>query len=346
MPGTRTTVAAACGCLCLLGVLASAPARAQPSLDRQQASVHFDRGLELIQEGAYTEAAIELERALTLSGDEAVLYNLGMAYAAAGRSVEANDTLSRYLASKRDSLPPAEIDIIEEELRRQRSRIGFVRVIVEPADASIVVDGRRLSQSPLPESVPLTIGDHHVEISRPDYESQARVVSIAGEQHVQLQITLLRVRPAPGAAQAARASPSSSTRDDGGRTQLTLAYVLGGAGIAAGVTALAVYLVSDDRYSDWQSEKLALETLKMQAEREPSNAETERELTMRSESNNDLLKSVWQLDMLSAGLAIGGGALLATGTVLFLTASPSDPSQAASVRLGLSGTGAVLNGTF
>jgi hypothetical protein len=208
---------------------------------------------------------------------------------------------------------------------------------VEPADASIAVDGRRVGQSPLRESVPLMIGDHHIEISRPGHEAQTRVVSIAGEQHVQLQITLQRVKPVPGAA---------SARDDGGRSQLTLAYVLGGAGIAAGVAALAVYLVSDDRYNDWQRERLALETLKTQAVREPSNEETARELMMRSETNNDLLKSVWQLDILSAALAIGGGALLATGTALLLTASSSDPSPAGSVRLGLSGTGAALNGTF
>jgi PEGA domain/Tetratricopeptide repeat len=452
----RTTIPAIARLTCLLlGVpVHSAVAQAQTAPGREQASIHFDRGLELIEENAYDAAVVEFERAYELSPNHAALYNLGMAYIAAGRPVDAVAALSRYLDSARQTLPPGEVRLIEEELQRQRARIGLVSLTVEPRGARVKVDSRDVGTAPLSTPIALATGSHTIEVTHPGYDRAVRSVAIAGQGKLQLHIALhsvlsgltaqlpvrcsvpevtlliddgvvaqpigaapvltsagpheLRFRRAgyadavqsvvlaPGmsapvdcalrvmaalpdelAAQlvvrvdapgselrldggslppdgrvplgrhrlAAEApgfrswsqdivlaagerrvvtvdlqrTPAAAAVDaDGGAVQRDLAYVLGGVGLAAGVAALATFFIAEERYSDWQDEKAALAAIVDDAAREPPDPELQMELARRVRSNNDRLKSVWQLDTLSAGLAIGGGALLATGAVLFL----------------------------
>jgi hypothetical protein len=445
----------------ILVTLLSGPAVRAESNDRAQASMHFDRGLELIEENAYEAAAVEFERAYELSHDDTVLYDLGMAYVAAGRPVEAAAALSRYLDTARGPLPAAETQRLKHELQRQRARIGNLAVEIEPNGALIKVDGREVGRAPLSSPIPLASGNHILEIAHSGYEGTARTISIAGQENLTLRVALertdtglpaqlrikcaipdvkvlidervaaqtvggapllttagdhvirfqragyadtvrsvvlgvgvaesvdcgLRVRsplpdelaakivvavgkvnadvsldgePLPRPAQRrvpigrhrlqitargydpwtgdvtlmageSRVVPVELVRTrrphdrdgNGAPPQRTLAYVLGGAGITVGIAALVTFLVANDRYSSWQSDKLAFDAMPY------SKVEAER--------INDELKSVWQLDDIAIGLAITGGALLATGAVLLLEAGKGRPN-AVSARLAVQGT--------
>jgi hypothetical protein len=175
-------------------LLTAALTRAQSA--GEQASVHFDRGLELVQEQQYPEAAVEFERAYDLTRVVAVLYNLGMAYAAAGRPVEAADALTRYLAGADKSSTAVERERVEAELQRQQARIGSVTFEVEPSGALVVVDGRELGVSPLRGPVRLSIGDHRVEVSRVEHEPVNRLLKVSAGQRSSLRIALRHVRAA------------------------------------------------------------------------------------------------------------------------------------------------------
>ena len=73
------------------------PLAAQQRSDASEAARHFDRGYLLAQQGNLEAAIAEFEQAHALSPHPSVLYNLGQAYAASGRAVEAVQTLRTYL---------------------------------------------------------------------------------------------------------------------------------------------------------------------------------------------------------------------------------------------------------
>src|SRR5689334_19745800 len=88
-PGVRHGFAAA---LCM-GVWAGS-ARAETPVDTARA--HFERGYALAQQGAFEPAVAEFELAYAASPHFSVLFNLGQAYGASGRAVQAERTLLRY----------------------------------------------------------------------------------------------------------------------------------------------------------------------------------------------------------------------------------------------------------
>src|SRR5687768_9059850 len=83
--------------LCLAALLAAPSALAQEKSDPNEAARHFDRGYLLAQQGSLEAAIAEFKQAHALSPHPSVLYNLGQAYAASGRAVEAVQTLRKYL---------------------------------------------------------------------------------------------------------------------------------------------------------------------------------------------------------------------------------------------------------
>src|SRR5262245_60503113 len=160
-----------CGASAVAAAQPQPQPQADPTVDRAQASKHFDRGLELIERGAYPEAVAQFERAYQLSKNDAVLHNLGMAYAAAGRPVEAAATLARYLTSQGAGLEAGERARIEAELQRQRAQIGEIAIQVKPDGARIEIDDRKRGTSPLARALFLPVGEHTIVASHPDYES-------------------------------------------------------------------------------------------------------------------------------------------------------------------------------
>lgn len=480
--------ALACILLCVASWCALTSAgHAQPSSSRAQASVHFDRALELVQSGQYGSAVDEFEQAYRLSGDDAVLYNLGMAYVAAGRPVEAASALDRYLQAERSALPPIERARIEAELQAQRARIGYLVLALEPHCARVEVDGRELAPEAASEPIPLPPGEHVVEVAHLGHRGERRALTVVAQQRNELRVQLAPLTPgaaaeiaqlpircavpdvtvvldgsvvdqhagrapvlatagahtlrftragyvdgvvavelAPGlaaavecgvrplpklpATQAARLrvrspGPSGATASDvrarvdgtalpadgwipsgrhhvalaapgfepwsqevvlmpgetrmldarltplaavsneraaGARTQRTVAYALGGAGLAAGAAAVAFALISRDRFDDWEREHAAQQRILEQADGalEPQAMAM---LAERGAHNDERLKSVWQLDALAWALAIGGGALLAGGGLLLWQASDRATPSA---RVGVRGQGLELRARF
>src|SRR5262245_35959210 len=62
--------------------------------NRAGAKLHFDRGLEEAHDGNLDVAVAEFEKSLAFQSHPTVLFNLGEAYAALGRPVEAVDRLT------------------------------------------------------------------------------------------------------------------------------------------------------------------------------------------------------------------------------------------------------------
>jgi tetratricopeptide (TPR) repeat protein len=85
---------------------------------RAEAKKHFDRAMELNEDGQVAEAVIELKRCYELSPHHTVLYNLGQAYIVLARPVEAVAALQRYLEEGGKAIKPARRTEVEEEIAR------------------------------------------------------------------------------------------------------------------------------------------------------------------------------------------------------------------------------------
>jgi tetratricopeptide (TPR) repeat protein len=300
-----------------LGLPGWAAAQGEGPETLERASHLFDRGVEFAQEGSYEQAVIAFEQAHELSGSTAVLYNLGMAYVATGRPVEACDALSRYLEHEGADLDGQERERIAQELERQRSRVGTLTLDVQPSAARIVVDGRPLAQGARSRIIPLAVGTHWLEISAPGHEASNTTVTMTSASEalsIQLRATSGHETPSrhPAAVQVAPG------RDDGARRLLPIqraGYGIAAAGLASEIAALTVFLISDAQHESWTKTDRELRSAESTLSAATSDEQIEA-LNGRQKANNARWRSVERFDRAALGLTIGGAGFLVAGVAM------------------------------
>jgi Tetratricopeptide repeat len=190
MAAIRTSNSAA-SCLVGLSLLFPRHALADERGDTSGASRHFERGYLAAQQGSLEEAIREFESAYALSPKPSVLYNLGQAYAASGRAVEAVRTLGKYLEQSDPAADAERRAKAAALIDYQRQRVGTLVLEVEPAGAEIVLDGVLLGKAPLPEPVPVTAGVHGLSVNAAGRVPRSLRLEVAGRgtlrQRVELQ---------------------------------------------------------------------------------------------------------------------------------------------------------------
>jgi PEGA domain/TPR repeat len=310
-----------------LALLAPSAPQAQPVVAPAEASRHFERGYLLAQQGSLEEAISEFNQAYALQPHPSVLYNLGQAYAASGRSVEAVETLGRFL----EQAPAADVERRAQAsalMEYQTQRIGLVSLTVAPEGATISVDGVALGPSPLAEPLKLAAGNHALVLAHPGYETRVESLQIVGKQRLSLALVLEPQKRAasPGAAPQQRAL--ESLRDDWRqrtRLQRTSAIIAGGVALASLTAAGALYLSNHKGYEDWHRDTRAF------AGRLNTPGASGRELDSLLARENTLRnRDAWAL-----GLAVFGGVLGTTSLALWLSAPQAAPSRL-SIQFGSS----------
>jgi len=143
---------------------------------------HFENGYALARDGAFEAAIAEFQLAYATSPHFSVLFNLGQAYGAAGRAVEAAHTLERYLEVGGANVDDAQRRRVSELVAYYRRRIGSLHATIRPAGASVVVDGQPVGTAPLAGPVELSAGLHGVAVTLDGHlPITASVRVIAGE---------------------------------------------------------------------------------------------------------------------------------------------------------------------
>lgn len=98
----------------------SLPVCAQDDAARVEARAHFDRGVTLTKALDYDAALREFELAYAAVPHYSVLYNIGQAQVALGRSAEATTSLQRYLDEGGAAIDPKRRAEVEETVSRLR----------------------------------------------------------------------------------------------------------------------------------------------------------------------------------------------------------------------------------
>lgn len=286
---------------------------------KAQAQALLSEGNQLVAEADFGAALDKYRAAYELFPAPKLLINMGTALRHLGRNAEAAASYEAYLAHpESDPQRRTELQRILTELDQVTGR---VRIKLADRDARVRLDGKVLEPQEWAKPRRVDPGDHTVVAEKAGFVTVVRTVAVKLRDDLEIPLVLLKPGQAPPVVIEAGA----------GDTQRVVGYVLGAAGIAAlGVGAVFGGLaLSTD--SDAAEHCMAAE---------PSVCDAE------GASLGDTARTQGTV---STVLLIGGGALLATGVMVWLTA-PSDeaavePAEAA-LGVGVAPTGVRLLGRW
>jgi hypothetical protein len=302
----------------VLGALA-APQAARAGVE-EEARKHYDRAVELVDDGQLEGAIVEFQRSYDLTHHFAVLYNIGQVYVSLARPVEAVDAYERYLADGGRKIPADRRAEVEKEIVRQKARIATLEIHGLPRGANVRLDGNEIGRAPISAPVRVGVGKHTIAASAEGYDSAEKEVVVAGEDHKAVELVLAKrvvespappsvtyvvsapptaspaVAPAPRAPLASAAVEPSTRPMSNVRLVGILVGVAGVAGMAAGgVCWWFTKSRNDESKANWSTNP-------------------DRAATLRGEAQ----------DYATAGNSLFevGGALTVLGVVLFFLGAP------------------------
>jgi hypothetical protein len=145
-------------------MLGAAPAGGQETdAARDEARVHFETGLTLMEAEDWDAALGEFERSLDLHPTRAALFNLAMCQKALHRYLEAIATFERWRGTYGGDAPEGEVEAVERALGQLEALTARVVFEVNVPGATVLLDGREVGVSPLDGAVALEVGPHVAE---------------------------------------------------------------------------------------------------------------------------------------------------------------------------------------
>lgn len=337
--------------------LLSESARAQDV--KQEARAHFDRGLQLVDSKRFEEAAAEFEHAQSLRPHPSVLYNLGMAQAAARRLALALATLQAYLASDDAKQNVARAREVRARVAELETKVGHLELNLQPAQALVRVDGRLHTGE---GSIAMDPGAHTLLVTASNHSPQEQAFVIREGESKALSIQL---RPDPSETPAADApaplqveavarssssTPASSNTHEApraarardaetpraGKTEPWVLVTMAGTGVLLAATTVGLVVDNSARYSQWQDEEDAITA-------ERKGMPLDAALTERQRLNHQRADRIKLQDELAVGVGVASGFVLAA-TVVWWLLDPKVSSR--NVALRTSSNGALLVGSF
>jgi hypothetical protein len=183
------------GCLAALAFTLARPAAAADSEPTVLARQHFERGYAAAQRGELELAVLEFERAYAARPNASVLFNLGQAYASAGRAAEAVSTLKRYLELSGSNVPPDRRALVDSLIEYHSRALGEVQLDVSPAGAEVTLDGRSVGLAPFAEPLKVLRGTHVLVATLEGHERHVQSFELKANERVPLEVSLVRSAP-------------------------------------------------------------------------------------------------------------------------------------------------------
>jgi hypothetical protein len=188
----------------------AAPQAARSS-EKEEARKHYDRAIELVDDGQLEGAIVEFQRSYDLTHHFAVLYNIGQVFVSLAKPVEAVDAYQRYLADGGKKIPAARRTEVDKEIARQRARIATLEVRGLPEGAMVRLDGKEIGKAPIAAPVRVGVGTHVIAAAAEGYDAAETQVTVAGEDQKVVDLVLAKHQgepvPPPVVAPVAAAVP-------------------------------------------------------------------------------------------------------------------------------------------
>ena len=174
------------------GTTPAAPATAAPPSDAQEeASVHFKRGLQLFDEGDYTLALVEFERAYQLAPNYRALYNIALVDVQLGRYADAARTFTQYLHDGGSAIAPARLSEVNKTLGELKLRTATIEVALNVPTAEVTLDGKPLDPALIKSPTVIDAGEHTLRATAPGYQPALKTVTLAGGDRTGIRLELV-----------------------------------------------------------------------------------------------------------------------------------------------------------
>lgn len=303
----------------------SADGHAQSST-QASAAEHFERGIELYQEGSLDAALVEFERAYESIPDYRVLYNLAQVQTQRGEYVEAIALFERYLGEGGTGVTEERRAEVEQDLAKLNGRVARLWVESNADGAELFINGKLVALLPLTQPVLINSGVCDIRVTKAGFEPRLHQVKVAGGEKPRVSLPLVAI-VAPTDPLTARTPMKARTRtEEVSYTPFWVSFgitaALGGASAGLGYWAL-------QRRNDMDDELSKLPARRDLVEARASDVKT---------------FSLW-------ADVCGAAAVVAGGTALYFLISPSksttdEDAVVSSLELRTNGTSAVLSGMF
>ena len=179
--------------------LRQAPARAQPqppSADLEEARKHYARGVQLYEQGADAAALAELERAYQLAPNWKVLYELGVVELAVHDFAAALGHFEQYLDEGKDDVKPTRRQEVTGQIAQLRQQVATIDLTAPPG-AAIKLDDVAVATAPLAKPLVVNPGHHRLGATKDGLAAESRAISVAGGDHVRVDLVIAPPAPAP-----------------------------------------------------------------------------------------------------------------------------------------------------
>lgn len=224
--------------LVALGI--ATPARAD---NAALANALFDEGKRLMQAGKYAEACTKFADSQRLDPGVGTILNLAACYEKNGQMASAWSAYRAAAAAARDKGQTAREQAARESVARLEPGLAKVIVTVtpQPDDASlnVMLDGVAIPTGLRGLPSPVDPGNHKVEASGTGKKPWSKSFAIAGAGTTPVLVPVLESapvqaqasQPAAGSAPAPASGPPMDAEPRDGKSQRTVALIVGGVGV-------------------------------------------------------------------------------------------------------------------
>lgn len=163
----------------------------------EEASTRFKRGLQLFDEGDYTLALVEFERAYSLAPNYRALYNIALVNVQLGRYADASRTFEQYLHDGASAIPQSRRDEVAKTLQELKLRTAIVDISTNVPTAEVSLDGKPVDAARLRGPMLIDAGEHILRATSPGYQAAYRTVTLAGADRVAVRLQLVAIPEKP-----------------------------------------------------------------------------------------------------------------------------------------------------
>jgi hypothetical protein len=208
----------------------------------QEASVHFERGVEFYREGSLDAALVEFERSYDLTSNFRVLFNLAQVQAERHEYVAAIALFQKYLETGGAELTEARRKQAADEIALLEGRVAQLWVESNVEGAKLFVNDAPAGELPLAAAVTINPGVCNVRLEKPGYAPASKQLKVASGEQPRLHLALVST------------TASAKAGAEEGEVKRAPFWISASSALALGGAALTFGLLARDANRDLDSE--------------------------------------------------------------------------------------------
>ena len=156
----------------------------------------FGRGIELYKEGNFHAALAEFRAAYAAAPSYRIHYNLGQTLYQLQDYAGAVSALEQYLSEGGEKIEPERRKEVENDLAKLRPRVAKLTIVVNVPNAELVIDDEPRGKVEKKPAL-VSAGRRRISVTASGYQTETRVLDIAGTQQLELGFELKPIGGGP-----------------------------------------------------------------------------------------------------------------------------------------------------